>query len=29
MADARRAAERLYAEDRQLVVAVGQPVGLA
>ncbi len=28
MADARRAAERLYGEDRQFVVAVGQPVGL-
>ncbi len=28
MADARRVATRLYAEDRQLVVAVGQPVGL-
>jgi zinc protease len=29
MADARRAAERLYGEGRLLVVAVGQPVGLA
>jgi zinc protease len=29
MADARRAAERLYGEGRQLVVAVGQPVGLS
>lgn len=29
MDDARRVAERLYAEDRQFVVAVGQPIGLA
>ncbi len=29
MADARRAAERLYGEGRLLVVAVGRPVGLA
>lgn len=28
MVDARRVAERLYGADRQLVVAVGQPVGL-
>ncbi len=28
MADAKRVAARLYSDDRQLVVAVGQPVGL-
>lgn len=28
MADARRVSERLYGADKQLVVAVGQPVGL-